>query len=215
MRTRLLLATGLIGFGGLIGGACSSDDDSTVTGATGNQEAGEHNDADVTFAQGMIPHHRQAVEMAQLASDRAEDPRVLDLASRIEGAQEPEIAEMTGWLEDWDEDVPADAGHEDMAGGSGMMSAEDMDALEAATGSEFDEMFLTMMIEHHRSAVEMANTEVEDGQFADALSLAQKIIDAQEAEISEMEAILAETSTGTGAGSTTSTVADDPTMSEP
>ena len=213
MRARLLLATGLIGFAGLLGAACSSDDDSAVTGATGNEAAGEHNDADVTFAQGMIPHHRQAVEMAQLATDRAEDPRVLDLASRIEGAQDPEIAEMSGWLEDWDEDVPAEGGHEDMTGMSGMMSAEDMEALEAATGAEFDEMFLTMMIEHHRGAVEMANTELDDGESTDALALAQKIIDAQEAEISEMEAILGETD-GDDGGSTTSTVADDPAMSE-
>jgi uncharacterized protein (DUF305 family) len=214
MRTRLLLIIGLIGLAGLIGAACSSDDDSTVTGATGNAAAGEHNDADVTFAQGMIPHHRQAVEMAQLAAGRAEDPRVLDLASRIEGAQDPEIAEMSGWLEDWDEDVPAEGGHDDMTGMSGMMTAEDMDALEAASGGEFDEMFLTMMIEHHRGAVEMANTELDDGKFADALSLAQKIIDAQEAEISEMEAILGEASTDTGAGSTTSTKVEDPVMSE-
>ena len=210
MRTRLLLATGLIGLAGLIGAACSSDDDATVTGATEEESAGAHNDADVTFAQGMIPHHRQAVEMAQLATDRAEDPRVLDLASRIERAQDPEIAEMSGWLEDWDEDVPADGGHEDM---SGMMSAEDMDALAAASGTEFDEMFLMMMIEHHSGAVEMANTEREEGQFEDALALAQKIIDAQEAEISEMEAILAGSSADGGAG-TTSTVADDPPMSE-
>jgi uncharacterized protein (DUF305 family) len=214
MRTRLLLATGLIGFAGLIGAACSSDDDSTVTGATGNKAAGEHNDADVTFAQSMIPHHRQAVEMAQLAADRAEDPRVLDLASRIEGAQDPEIAEMTGWLEDWDEDVPDEGGHDDMSGMSGMMSSEDMDALEAASGAEFDEMFLTMMIEHHRGAVEMANTELDDGESDDAIALAQKIIDAQEAEISEMEAILGGSATEGGTGSTTSTVADDPAMSE-
>jgi uncharacterized protein (DUF305 family) len=214
MRTRLLLATGLIGFAGLIGAACSSDDDSTVTGATGNKAAGEHNDADVTFSQSMIPHHRQAVEMAQLAADRAEDPRVLDLASRIEGAQDPEIAEMTGWLEDWDEDVPDEGGHDDMSGMSGMMSSEDMDALEAASGAEFDEMFLTMMIEHHRGAVEMANTELDDGESDDAIALAQKIIDAQEAEISEMEAILGGSATEGGTGSTTSTVADDPAMSE-
>lgn len=214
MRTRLLVVTGLIGFAGLIGAACSSDDDSTVTGATGDEAAGEHNDADVTFAQSMIPHHRQAVEMAQLAADRAEDPRVLDLAARIEGAQEPEIAEMSGWLEDWDEDVPAEGGHDDMTGMSGMMTAEDMGALEAASGAAFDEMFLTMMIEHHRGAVEMSNTELDDGEFGDALALAQKIIDAQEAEVSEMEAILGETGTDTGAGSTTSTATDDPAMSE-
>lgn len=205
MRTRMLIATGLVGFAGIVGAACSSDDDSTITGATGDETVAEHNDADVTFAQDMIPHHRQAVEMAQLATDRAQDPRVLDLASRIEGAQDPEITQMTGWLEDWDEDVPEAGGHEGMTGMTGMMSAEDMDALEAASGAAFDEMFLTMMIEHHRGAVEMATTELDDGQFPEALELAQTIIDAQNAEITEMEQILA----GGGDGSTTSTVADE------
>jgi uncharacterized protein (DUF305 family) len=201
MRTRTLLAVGLIGLVGLVGAACSSDDDSSTVGA--GDTAGEHNDADVTFAQDMIPHHRQAVEMAKLATDRAEDPRVLDLASRIEGAQDPEIEEMTGWLEDWDEDVPAEGGHESMTGMSGMMSAEDMDALEAASGTEFDRMFLTMMIEHHEGAVDMANTELDDGQFADALALARKIISAQEAEIAEMQGILAESSDGTATTAST------------
>lgn len=205
MRTRMLIATGLVGFAGIVGAACSSDDDSTITGATGDETVAEHNDADVTFAQEMIPHHRQAVEMAQLATDRAQDPRVLDLASRIEGAQDPEITQMSGWLEDWDEDVPEAGGHEGMTGMTGMMSAEDMDELEAASGAAFDEMFLTMMIEHHRGAVEMATTELDDGQFPEALELAQTIIDAQNAEITEMEQILA----GDGDGSTTSTVADE------
>ena len=203
MRTRVLLAVGLVGLGGLISAACSSDDDDSVVGSSDTEVAGEHNDADVTFAQRMIPHHRQAVEMAELAPDRAEDPRVLDLASRIQGAQDPEIEEMTGWLEGWDEDVPAADSHDASMDMAGMMSADDMAALEAATGAEFDEMFLTMMIEHHEGAVEMANTEVSDGEFPDAVALAEKIISAQEAEIAEMEAILAESGADTGATSST------------
>jgi uncharacterized protein (DUF305 family) len=89
------------------------DDDSHGGGDTTSTENAapdaEHNAADVTFAQDMIPHHQQAVEMSQLAADRAESAEVLELAEEIEGAQAPEITLMTGWLQEWDEDVPGDA----------------------------------------------------------------------------------------------------------
>jgi uncharacterized protein (DUF305 family) len=203
MRTRMLLATGLVGLAGLAGAACSSDDDSTISSAD-TEAIGDHNDADVSFAKDMIPHHRQAVDMAELAADRAEDPRVLDLASRIQGAQDPEIEEMTAWLEDWDEEAPsAGEGHESMSGMSGMMSAEDMGALSAASGADFDEMFLTMMIAHHEGAVEMATVEIADGEFPEAIALAERIISAQRAEITEMNAILADGSASSGATSST------------
>jgi uncharacterized protein (DUF305 family) len=199
MTTRRLLAIGLVGLGGLLTAACGDDDDAAV-GSSDTEAVAEHNDADVTFAQDMIPHHRQAVEMADLAVDRAEDERVLDLAERIKAAQDPEIQEMTGWLEDWDEEVPAEGEHS-MDGMTGMMSDEDMTALEAASGAEFDEMFLTMMITHHQGAVEMATTEIADGQAPEAIALAEAIIEAQEAEIAEMQALLGEA----GAEETTST----------
>jgi len=189
----------LLGLAGLLA-ACSDDDDmggmdhgggdssSETTEAAADADA-DFNDADVAFAQGMIPHHQQAVEMAELAETRAEDPQVIDLAERIKGAQDPEIEQMQGWLEDWGQDEMSD----DMGGmdhSSGMMSEEDMTDLENATGAEFDEMFLTMMIEHHEGAIEMAQIELDDGQNPDAQELAQNIIDAQQAEIEEMQGIL-------------------------
>ena len=75
--------------------------------------------------------------------------------------------------------------------GSGMMTEEDMQALDAATGTEASRLFLEQMIEHHRGAIDMAQDEVDDGQNSDAVSLAQKIIDTQTAEITTMEEILA------------------------
>ena len=142
------------------------------------------------------------VEMAQLAEGRAEDPRVLDLASRIEAAQQPEIETMTGWLEAWGEPVPEegdggmggmDHGSMDM-GGMDMegISEQNMAALEAASGAEFDRMWLEMMIAHHRGAVEMAQTEIAEGSNPDAVALAEEIADSQAAEIEEMETLLAE-----------------------
>lgn len=168
--------------------ACGGSDD-------GDTSAG-HNDADVMFAQQMIPHHQQAVEMAELAESRAESQEVKDLAADIEAAQGPEIETMTGWLEEWDEDVPAEGmsgmDHSDMSSDemTGMMSAEDMTSLENANGAEFDQMFLTMMIEHHEGAIEMAQSEQADGEFPDATALAEDIETAQAEEIQTMRALL-------------------------
>ena len=154
------------------------------------------NDADVTFAQQMIPHHQQAIEMAELAETRAESQEVKDLAADIEAAQGPEIETMTSWLESWGEDVPDEGmsgmDHGDMSSDemTGMMSEEDMSELKNASGAEFDQMFLTMMIEHHEGAIEMAQTEQADGEFPDATALAEDIETAQTEEIQTMQALL-------------------------
>ena len=193
MRSRATALAIMLSLGAVLGAACSSNDDEPTigTGAETEESIDEapHNDADVAFAQQMIPHHEQAVEMAALAATNASDQRVKDLATQIEAAQSPEIEEMQGWLESWGEDATAEDGEEH----AGMaMSDEDMAALEAATGPEFDRMFLEMMIEHHTSAIEMAEIEIADGEFPDAIELAQAIKSAQEAEITEMEALLEE-----------------------
>lgn len=186
--------------GGLIAGAviltgCSggSDTSDTDAGSSASQSA-EFNDADVTFAQGMIVHHEGALEMAQMADGRAQNPQVLDLADRIEAAQDPEIKTMTSWLEDWDQPTSADeSGGMDMEGGMDMGGMNmDMSGLEAASDAEFDRMWLEMMTEHHRGAVDMAETEIADGQNAEAIALAEQIVESQSAEIDEMETLLTE-----------------------
>jgi uncharacterized protein (DUF305 family) len=161
--------------------ACGGSD-SEGSGSTDSTT--EFNDADVAFAQGMIPHHEQAVEMADLALESAESDEVTSLAEEIKAAQDPEIETMQGWLDDWDR---PDSGGERMIG---MMSDQEMADLGAASGAEFDQMFLDMMIEHHTGAISMAETEQADGENADAKALAGQIIDAQEAEITEMESLL-------------------------
>ena len=206
-RARLVRITGGILAGAIVLTGCSGGGDASGAGAspssaeTPAEESAAFNDADVTFVQGMIPHHRGAIEMSQLAEGRAEDPRVLDTANRIEAAQEPEIETMTAWLEEWGEPLPEDSGdmggmdHGSMdTGGMDMegMSAEDMAALEAASGAEFDRTFLQMMIGHHRGAVAMAQTEIAEGSNPDAVALAREVVDTQDAEIQEMEALLAE-----------------------
>ncbi|SHN78398.1 Uncharacterized conserved protein, DUF305 family [Geodermatophilus obscurus] len=156
----------------------------------------DHNAADVEFASGVIPHHMQAIAMSRLATDRAVDLRVEDLAARIEAAQTPEIETLSSWLEQWG--AEPDMGGMDhggmgaSAGMGGMMSEQDMHDLMAASGVAFDRLFLQQMTVHHQGAVTMAETEIADGQNADAIALAESIRDSQTAEIAEMQQLLTE-----------------------
>lgn len=156
-----------------------------------SEETAERNASDVKFAQEMIPHHAQAIEMAKLATTRASSPQVNALAQKIEGAQDPEIKTMSEWLKGWGDDVPSSdldsmAGHGSMPG---MMSAEDMAKLEKASGAEFDRIFLEMMIRHHEGAIEMARTEQAEGKNPQAIALAAEIEKAQTAEVTEMRTL--------------------------
>jgi uncharacterized protein (DUF305 family) len=149
------------------------------------------NAADVMFSTMMIPHHEQAIEMAELAGTRAGSPEVKALAQQIKGAQQPEIDLMTGWLEAWGQQAPA-AGHDvnGMGHGDGMMSEDDLRRLEAARGQEFDRLFLTQMIEHHEGAVRMAEAQVSSGKNPDAVALAGRVVEDQNAEIASMRTML-------------------------
>lgn len=148
----------------------------------------EHNAADTMFAQMMIPHHVQAVEMSDIMLAKKDlDAKIKALAEEIKAAQDPEITKMTTWLTGWSEPT-AMAGSHSM---NGMMTSADMNKLKAAEGAEASQLFLTQMIAHHEGAVEMAKNEVTDGKNADAVALAKSIVSSQEAEINVMEDLLA------------------------
>jgi uncharacterized protein (DUF305 family) len=152
------------------------------------------NDADVQFAQMMIVHHQQAVEMATLADSRAGDPELKQLAAQIKAAQAPEITTMSGWLTAWGEPTAEPGGGHNMPGmGSmpGEMSDEDMAKLEAAKGTEFDRMFTQMMVDHHNGAIQMARDEQQKGANGDAKALAATIEKTQTDEVAKLQAILA------------------------
>ncbi|MGN9911327.1 DUF305 domain-containing protein [Phytohabitans sp. LJ34] len=193
----LVSATALLVFAAACGGDADGESGHTgqrQPGADASASAGVagHNDADVRFAQGMIPHHQQAVEMAELAGTRAANQQVKALAAKIAGAQAPEISVMTGWLATWGAPMPSttEGGH-DMGGShAGMMSDADMAGLEKASGGEFDRMFLDMMIRHHEGALSMATAEQQQGQQPDAKALAKKIEADQTAEIQQMKTLL-------------------------
>lgn len=160
------------------------------SGSSGEKAgASDSNQADVEFVRGMIPHHEQAMEMASLAEERSENAEVKALASRIQQEQEPEVEEMNGFLEEWGEDAAMDG---EMSGGEGggMLDEEQMQALESARGAEFDRLFLEGMIGHHEGAIAAAAEELEKGQSAKAMELANKIIEAQKSEISVMKDLL-------------------------
>ncbi|MFB6985523.1 MULTISPECIES: DUF305 domain-containing protein [unclassified Streptomyces] len=213
-RHRTLAAVGTVAALALTLAACGSSESSksdsssmpgmghgSATAAASAAPGGTFNAADVEFAQQMIPHHQQAIEMAKLADGRAADPEIKTLAAAIEKAQDPEISTMKGWLRSWGKPLPAaSASMGDMNGmhhgsnGSkmpGMMSDQDMSGLEAAKGKDFDKKFAQLMIGHHEGAVTMAETERKKGANADAKKLADAVITAQTAEIEKMNKIIA------------------------
>ncbi|GGY55837.1 DUF305 domain-containing protein [Streptomyces tanashiensis] len=149
---------------------------------------GAFNDADVMFAQMMIPHHEQALEMAGLADGRAEDPEVKKLVAAIERAQDPEIQRMKAWLKGWGK--PESAAHGSGHGMSGMMSDQDMKDLAAAKGKAFDRTFAELMIAHHDGAVAMAKDEQRNGRNATARKLADDVVRTQSAEVAQLRTIL-------------------------
>lgn len=158
--------------------ATASAGGSAVQGAPG----------DVMFAQMMIPHHQQAVEMADLALDAkagaSDDVRTL--AADIKAAQDPEIRTMQGWLTSWG--APAGEGMDH--GMPGMMSETDMTSLEDASGTDFDRQWLTMMIAHHEGAITMAQDVLSSTKDDAVRALADAIIKAQQREITTMKGSL-------------------------
>ncbi|HEY5833425.1 DUF305 domain-containing protein [Streptomyces sp.] len=189
----------------LVLAACGSDDSAGHAhhdmGGTSSASAtqGGHNAQDVAFARDMIPHHRQAVAMADLAPTRAASQDVKALAAKIKQAQDPEIATMSGWLAGWGEKVPSPdaSGMKGMEGMDhsghsmpGMMSEADMGTLEKLSGTAFDTAFLEMMIGHHEGAIEMAKAEQTKGASGPAKQLAAAIVTAQSAEIAQMNQML-------------------------
>ncbi|MFD9622901.1 DUF305 domain-containing protein [Streptomyces virginiae] len=150
---------------------------------------GQHNAADVAFAKGMIPHHRQGIEMAGLAASRAQSAEVKKLAEDTKRAQDSQIKTLSGMLTSWGEQVPAEGSHS-AHGMAGMMSPQEMENLKNSSGATFDTAFMKLMIKHHEGAVEMAKTEKAQGVFPDAKIMADAIVTSHSAEIEQMNKLL-------------------------
>jgi uncharacterized protein (DUF305 family) len=204
MRTTLVASLAAATVSVFLVAGCSSDtsdmpmdghsmgaSNSSSVPSTQADASAQFDDADVMFARMMYPHHAQAIEMAAMVEGRTDNPDVVALASAIEAAQQPEMERMTAWLAEWGQPAPSsDMGEMDHGSGTGMMTQQDMDALTAATGPEFDRRWLTMMIEHHEGAIEMANSEIADGSNPDAQEMARTIVATQQQEIDTMRVLL-------------------------
>ena len=147
-----------------------------------------HNQADVTFAQDMIPHHQQAVLMSDIVlGKQGIDARVVQLANQIKAAQGPEIQQMQSWLSQWGQPTTS------MAPGvlmPGMLADQAITALQNAQGVDASRLFLTGMIQHHQGAIAMAQDEIKAGQYPPAIALAQSIVTSQQQEITTMQGLL-------------------------
>lgn len=207
VRPLVLAAAGIAATAVLAG--CSStgsmsghqmSDGSTMSGPSMSAGMAGGQAGDVAFAQLMIPHHEQAIAMADLALDAEAEAstEVTALAEQIKSAQDPEIAQMTAWLQEWGAptQMPGMSGDHsgmDMGGmtGAGMMSDEDMAALADASGADFDRRWLQMMIAHHEGAIDMAEQVQSTTSDPKVQELAQAVIDGQTAEIDRMTGLLA------------------------
>ena len=196
----LVLGTSALALGLVLTG-CTATTPPTGDATTPSTSASsaEANAGDEMFVTMMIPHHQQAIEMADIVLTKdGLDPRVAELAQQIKDAQGPEIDRMLGWLDDWGIDynpdpmVGMDHGSMGADGSDGMMSEEDMTALETAEATEASRLFLEQMVVHHEGAIDMARTALEDAQNPDVLALAQQVIDDQTLEIAAMQDLLAE-----------------------
>lgn len=188
---RAAVAVALAAAVALFTGACGGDVSPTPEGHHGPSGLPSNvNDADVAFAQSMIPHHEQAMEMSRIMLEKEGlDPRVLHMAEDIRQAQGPEIGRLRGWLSDWG---VAAQGMEEHGGAhtmDGMMSPADLSRLRAASGVQASRLFLTQMIAHHQGAIRMAQTEIQTGLHAEARRMATDIITLQSTDITTMRDI--------------------------
>ncbi|TIC89351.1 DUF305 domain-containing protein [Nocardioides sp. GY 10113] len=197
----------------LVVSGCSDDGEDGSGGSGAGTSATDHNQADVDFATAMIPHHAQALVMVDMLRARTDDPQLQQLGIDIREAQAPEIEQMVDWLSEWGEEIPetmrdhVNGGHgmgdlddpdgmghmgdamegldDDMPG---MMDADDFETLEQSL--VFEDMWLTMMIDHHLGAIEMAQDEQADGLYRPAVRLAARIEKSQAEEIKLMRTML-------------------------
>jgi len=185
-KTVLISATAIVAALTLAG--CADTAGSTSSDSSSSSESAIFNDQDVMFAQMMLPHHEQAVEMSDtfIAKGDTVDSDVLALAETIKDEQGPEIDQLTTWLDDWGQDTSASMDHSM----DGMMSESDMTALDDAEGAEASRLFLEQMTEHHKGAVDMAQQEVDGGENPDAVEMAKNIVESQTAQIDQMDALL-------------------------
>jgi uncharacterized protein (DUF305 family) len=181
--------------------SCSGPSTPERTGPTGpspthDSRSAEHNAADVAFAEDMIPHHRQAVDMTAMVPSRSTNADLLVMATHISSDQQAEILTMKGLLAQWGvQDAPSHENPKDQSGMhiAGMVDGATLNTIQSLSGPSFDALWMTSMISHHQGAIAMARNEIDQGRSSDAIKLAKMIISAQQREIAQMNHLLSVT----------------------
>lgn len=185
---KLALTAVALAAAALLFGACGSHDMGSMDTGNSIPESADFNDADVMFAQMMIPHHQQAIAMSDIALDpnSQASAAIIALATQIKGAQDPEISQMKNLLTDWGKSMEMGSmAHSSMM--SGMLSLEEMDTLGQLKGAEFDKTWAKGMIAHHEGAIAMANEVLANGKNSEILALANAVVSGQSAEIKTLK----------------------------
>jgi uncharacterized protein (DUF305 family) len=164
--------------------ACS---DPAPTSTTIGVQTAAFNDADVRFLQAMIPHHQQAIDAAKLVGGRSRRSQLVKLAGTITTRQPAEIQTMKGWLQRWQQPMPATGGmaHE-AEPAPGMMSQGQLDWLATLDGHELELGFTTSMKTHHLGAIKMASAVLQEGRSSEVRMLANQILTAQQHEVDQL-----------------------------
>ena len=173
--------------------ACSSSGKPAATSAPSTSTAQAHNSTDITFAQNMLPCHKQAIQMSDIIlTKQGLDPRVVQVANQIKAAEGADVQGMQSWLSQWQQPTTPSsaAGMPAMQGMAGMMSPEQITALQNAQGADASKQFLTMMIQNHQHAVMLAQSEIGSGQYPPAVAMAHSIATNEQQEVNTMQGIL-------------------------
>ena len=192
MKARRFVPVGIISGSLLLGCGGSAVVDSVDDAITATASVASFNDDDVMFAQMMIPHHEQAIEMSDIALDPSvgSSETVRRFATQIRAAQDPEVAVMTEFLRSWDKGLTVDESidHSDMM--TGMLTLDEMSQLGSLRSSAFDRAWIEGMIKHHEGALDMANDVLSKGENLAVRTLAKAIVETQNQEISTMKELL-------------------------
>ncbi len=161
--------------------------DSGAKGMDNSQSASDLQMNEYMFAEMMIPHHQQAVDMSDLALKKSTNPKILDLAQRIKDAQSLEIIQMQSWLGGKE----ANSMMTDHSGHSmgGMLTEEEFSKLESSSGVTFDTLFLEGMIVHHEGAIDMTQM-IKETTTQEVNTFGLNVVEVQSEEIREMKEIL-------------------------
>jgi len=185
MRSRTWLVVAVLALGAPLSAGCAPalGVSATTSGVSADQSV-DYAEADVTFSQDMLHHHRQTIEIAELVADRSKDAYVRELGAKLITGERADIEKMESWLRSWKVPVPEDMDSTHVM--PGMLSVRQIAVLEGLSGAEFDRAWLTTLSTHLAAGVTMAETVRTLGTHPPTAELADHLITGQHAQITEI-----------------------------